>query len=108
MGPAVHQEAPGGQGCSNEPPHGRRSIQGADLIHSGGISSLGHTLDLHISKNHLLSSTLKQSKSYLRDLSKDVDFQVTAEALALAPQGYRPLTHSPRPKNWFWNSPKNP
>lgn len=88
MGPAVHQEAPGGQGCSHEPPHGRRSIQGADLIHSEGISSRGHTLDLHISKNHLLSSTSK-------DLSKDVDFHVTAEALALAPQGYRPLTHSP-------------
>ena len=79
-----------------------------DLIHSGGISSLGHTLDLHISKNHLLSVTLNQSKSYLQDLSKDVDFQVTVESLALAPQGYRPLTHSPQPITGFYNSPKNP
>ena len=79
-----------------------------DLIHSRGISSLGHTLDLHISKNCLLSITLNQSKAYLQDLSKDVDFQVTAETLALAPQGYRPLTHLPRPINWFCNSPKNP
>ena len=45
-----------------------------DMAHLEGTSSLGHTLDLHISNSHLLSLTLNQYKAYLQDLVKDMDF----------------------------------
>ncbi|KAJ8777224.1 hypothetical protein J1605_014607 [Eschrichtius robustus] len=45
-----------------------------DMAHLEGTSSLGHTLDLHISNSHLVSLTLNQYKAYLQDLVKDMDF----------------------------------
>ncbi|KAF6288223.1 interferon regulatory factor 3 [Rhinolophus ferrumequinum] len=45
-----------------------------EMARSGGASSLGNTVDLHISNSQPLTLTSDQYKAYLQDLVEDMDF----------------------------------